>query len=203
MKNVFWIVLVVALVRCGTETTGSNDAGTDAGTGTAISAPSLKTCASTNECLVGETCFTGFPHGLCSRSCLDSKTCASGFTCEIVTSTLNVCLKQCQKSSECRSDLVCAVGQVATISACGAIPDVCSVLSKCSADRQYDSAQIQDCRTKLIGCTAQKTAFSWCMHDHQACTVDNKTDGNVAFALCQSEFRAENDCIATLRDGGP
>lgn len=78
---------------------------------------------------------------------------------------------------------------------CGA--DVCSLKSKCSAQMQASTAQVETCKTESASsakCVMQYTALVNCIAAKEVCAADNTTDAAASLAACSTESNAYSTC---------
>ncbi len=164
---------------------GQPSALTDAGQPSLVS---YRPCASTNECAAGESCFSGFSNGLCSKACVNDADCGPDKCTNV--SGVGVCLKSCAANSDCRTDLRCNASGTSHVCS----NNVCAT-SKCSADPKPTQQQIEQCETQVAdpNCLKQRMANLACSAEQQVCGSDNRTNASASAANISSHCRAEID----------
>jgi hypothetical protein len=184
-----WLPWMLFLSSCGTG--GGSGGGTGGGSGLSIS---YKPCASTNECLSGETCFLNFNNGLCTRACVGDSDCGGDYCDDL--GPKNACVKRCTIDSNCRSDFSC-VARSATAKVCGSDP--CSRISPCPNDVRSTATEIAACRTKsqpnqTAACFTLVTNLDSCLGGSVVCDSSGRTDGIATLTACKTKIDAAEAC---------
>lgn len=79
------------------------------------------TCSSDVQCDEGLTCNTAVPGGYCTKACTtpgETSQCPEASVCDSVAGTAVSCVKICDTSSDCRSDLSCNGTSKGSLKAC-------------------------------------------------------------------------------------
>ena len=140
-----------------------------------------ESCRASSDCPSTETCFSSFPNGLCSKTCVNDADCG-GDSCQHIANDF-VCLKHCSKTTQCRADLTCGGPRGAFV--CGglctrvqaAYDRLFAGRTDCSIDggsrATRPPASTASCDAALGSCSAVELplmdAYARCLEDSPVC----------------------------------